>query len=186
MSKDQALFDLGYEWRMSRKMYSLLSVLPTDEDPVRDALTESLVLHVRNLIETFWGSNQGDAARQALGITHEQMPAGIGPWYGAASKCVVHLPDDRPAAKTDWDFAVIGPALEAKVEALRNAGTIPTQGWEGDRDPRSKLLLGGDPTPPVTAGALMGRITPTGAAKPPDPPGTSVAGGPKGLVGPQP
>jgi hypothetical protein len=183
MSKDQALFDLGYEWRMYRKMYSLLSVLPTDEDPVRDALTESLVLHVRNLIETFWGSNQGDAARHALGITHEQMPAGIGPWYGAASKCVVHLPDDRPAAKTDWDFAVIGPALEAKIDALRLIGTIPAQGWEGDRDPRSRLLSGADPTTPVKGGALAGRISPTGPIKPPTATGGKVAGV-KGVVGP--
>lgn len=184
MSKEQALFDLGYEWRMYRKLHRLLSVLPTDEDPVRDALTESLLLHVRNLIETFWGTNEGKKARDALGISPEKMPASIGPLYGHLSKCIVHLPDDRPATKTSWDFSVIGPALEAKIEVLRNAKVIP-HAWEGDRDPNTKLLVGGDPTVPDKGGALTTPITPTGMPMPLA--STSHVGtGALGVVGPKP
>ena len=183
MSKEQALFDLGYEWRMYRKLHRLLSALPTDEDPVRDALTESLLLHVRNLIETFWGTNEGKKARDALGISPEKMPASIGPLYGLLSKCIVHLPDDRPAAKTSWDFSVIGPALEAKIDALRNAKVIPAA-WEGDRDPSTKLLVGGDPACADKGGALTTPITPTGMPMPlasASPVGTGALG----VVGPK-
>jgi hypothetical protein len=183
MSKDQALFDLGYEWRMYRKLHRLLSVLPTDEDPVRDALTESLLLHARNLIETFWGSKEGKKARDAVGITLEKMPEDIGRLYGRLSTCIVHLPDDRPATKQAWDFHVIGPALEAKIEALRNAKVIP-HAWEGDRDPDTKLLCGGDPTVPDKGGALTTPIAPTGMSMPLA--SASNVGSAFGVVGPKP
>ncbi len=184
MSKEQALFDLGYEWRMYRKLHRLLSVLPTDEDPVRDALTESLLLHVRNLIETFWGTNEGKKARDALGISPEKMPASIGPLYGLLSKCIVHLPDDRPATKTNWDFSVIGPLLEAKIEGLRKSATIPQRDWEGDRDLATKLLVSGDATSPDKGAPVAAHLSPTGApmlVSPPVGPGTAAVG----VVGPK-
>src|SRR4029077_8120793 len=106
MDKDQALFDLGYEWRMFLKIHSLLTLVSRDEDPVRDAMVESLVLHARNLIETFYG-NEGDEFRKALSIAPEKMPPDVGLLYGRACKSVVHLPPDRPAVKEDWVFGAV-------------------------------------------------------------------------------
>ena len=135
------------------------------DDPVRDALTESLLLHVRNLIETFWGSSEGRKARESLGIVYEKMPEDIGRWYGELSKCVVHLPDDRPPAKQPWDFSMLGPALLAKIEELRK-GIIPSSGWEGDRELPTKLLIGAGPIGPDNVAAMTAMISPTGTAMP--------------------
>jgi hypothetical protein len=55
-TKEQALYDLGYEWRMYRDVHYPLQGLPRREstdaraigDIVRDALVEAVIVHARN------------------------------------------------------------------------------------------------------------------------------------------
>jgi hypothetical protein len=182
-TKQQALHDLGYEWRMFRTMHSLLTEMSDIDDPVRDAMVESLVLHARNLIETFYQTREGKETQRVLSIRPERMGEEIGRLYGAASSRIVHLSPDRPAVKPPWEFAPLIQALESKILGLRHAGTIPTDGWEGDRPVATKLLsLPRGPSASATP-SPMDPISPTGGAQP----GVAVppTSGVTGPAGPQ-
>ena len=52
------------------------------------------------------------------------------------------LPPGRaaPGRKSDWIIKDVAPVFNAGIKALKDAGLIPANGWEGDRDLGSKLL----------------------------------------------
>ncbi len=171
-STEQVLHHIGYEWWMFRTMARLLSDLPDSDDPVRNALVESLLLHARNLADFFFERKNGKNPRaEDFGVTYEPKPPLIKNWWVRASQDALHVerarfrPNTRDPLEVDAVWSIFG----AKINELRAATSIPLA-WIGDYDARTQLI------PSDRFVSSPGPVGATGATGPTGPTGPPVSG----------
>ena len=164
----EALEHVGYEWRMFRQLGSILALLPRSDDPIRDALVESLVVHARNLSEFFFDDGNGRAIREPLGLAPEATPGEVATFLTQANNHVAHL-SPRRTTKRDWDYVHIAAHFERRLGVLRATGNVPAN-WDGDRNVEPRLLrwpdalFAGGAVGPAAYNPFGGCIGATGAA----------------------
>lgn len=128
-----ALQHVGYEWRMYRTMGTLAENLKGIDDPVRDAILESLALHARALSEFLFCRSQAKEMRNVLGIADQREPSAIKSFLIEANQFVNHLSPKR-ITKIKWDYEPVTKCFETRLRELRDAQIIPATGWDGDED----------------------------------------------------
>jgi len=179
------LYHLGYEWWMFRSMYNFLMRLPDTDDPVRNALLESLVIHGRGLIDFFFceakkRDNKTDWVIDDLGhgLKHETViPAELIDWRWHTNKRIAHITSSRNDPLTEWKVAEVRRLLEERILCVRNAlkGDIPGD-WPGDSPTTTNLI--GIVGPTASAESRRDTIGATGCA------GKTGPTMPTGLIGP--
>ncbi len=104
--------------------------MPTEDDPIRNALLESMVTHGRVLIfffchpkkfETDWNSEDVGLAKASEDVLLKE-------WREQANKRVAHLTTDRATALVSWSTYKVKQELEKLVKTLN--GT-PSD-WRGN------------------------------------------------------
>lgn len=143
--KEQVLFHLGYEWWMFRAAHDLLQKLPSIDDPVRNALVESLAIHGRGLtyffhekkrFQTDWNVDDLDC-----GLTTTPCPHKLDEWRVDANERVAHLTAGRKRVLTEWDAPAARRLLGERIEEVRTAlGRDMPSDWMGDCPTTSELL----------------------------------------------
>jgi len=140
------LFHFGYEWWMFRAAADLLQTLPGDDDPVRNALIESLAIHGRNLTCFFFDRKQWatdwNVTDLGHGLTIEKMPSQLATWRDDASKRCAHLTITRQNPLGTWDVDTGRRLIKERVDHVRKAfGQDMPEEWTGDLPTTSKLLV---------------------------------------------
>lgn len=165
--QSDVLFHLGYEWWMFRATYTLLQQLPLSDDPVRNALLESLLIHGRGLIDFFFdfGHQPTDWVVSDLGsgLSIKARTPELTLWRIDVNKRVAHLTDTRKASLTDINIEPIFTELEkciSEVKATLKAD-IPSD-WIGDKDTATLLI---NTIVMGATGSTLGTIGATGPAK---------------------
>lgn len=165
--ESDVLFHLGYEWWMFRATYALLQQLPISDDPVRNALLESLLIHGRGLIDFFFdfGHKPTDwvVSDLGIGLSVKARTPELSLWRIDVNKRVAHLTDTRKASLTDINiepiFTELGKCI-SEVKAMLKAN-IPSD-WIGDKDTGTLLV---NTSVAGVAGSATGAIGATGPAK---------------------
>jgi hypothetical protein len=151
-SQKKVLYHLGYEWWMFRTTHFLLTLLPASDDPgdpvrndpVRNALVESLAVHGRGLVYFFYFKKREDTDWNVtdLGIALEEEPTKLKDWRQDTNKRVVHLTDKRANPLQAWRVAEAQCFLQAKIEEVRQAlGQDIPDDWIGDHTASTQLLV---------------------------------------------
>ena len=148
--ESDVLYHLGYEWWMFRCTHDLLKALPTNGDPVRNALMESMAVHGRGLTYFFflpkrfatdWGVS--DLGR---GLVVKGIPAILDVWRDETNKRVAHLTGARNPALSQWDAESARAEMADRIAHVKAtfASDFPHD-WIGDK-PTTTMLI----TPPPT------------------------------------
>lgn len=168
-SQKRVLFHLGYEWWMFRTTHDLLTQLPTSDDPVRNALLESLAIHGRGLsfffcceknMKTDW-----NVTDLQIDVALDREPSALKAWREGVNKRVAHLTSVRANPLQEWGVTEARRILQDRIEKVRQAlaQDLPDD-WIGDRPATTKLL--GALGAPLPQPGLAGAVGITGPAAP--------------------
>lgn len=179
------LHHVGYEWWMFRAALTTLERLADDKDePIRNALIETMVLHGRVLIDFFFKREgafvvPGDWTVKEFGLEWPEASKGSFEyeWHKAASKRVVHMAGERAEPASSWNGNELRAILGGKIAWMLNEiDDKPEDSWIGFTDIQELRF------PDLTDGGAkrQGNVGPTLPA------GPSPTGplGPTGPVGP--
>ena len=112
--KDDAWKDILYEMRMIEDLTKLKAICPPEQTRVlHDAVLESFLIHVRNLVE-FLGSLGGGAKyMKASDFTSDAiaMPVEMRRLLGPISERLAHLSWERTAPQLAWKIPEIARAV---------------------------------------------------------------------------
>src|SRR5258706_16094438 len=104
------VFHVGYEWWMFRASHALVQSLSNDDDPLRNALIESMVMHGRVLTEFFYFKKNDnypdDINAEDLGMTRPSTPPELKKWWDDAGKRGAHVSKKRFGTSVNWDARV--------------------------------------------------------------------------------
>ena len=143
-SQKKVLYHLGYEWWMFRTTRDLLTRLPTSDDPVRNALVESLAIHGRGLVYFFYWKKRDETDWNASDLTNfasEGEPCALKDWRRDTNQRVAHLTAKRANPLQEWRVAEAESLLQAKIDEVRQAlGQELPDDWIGDRPASTQLL----------------------------------------------
>jgi hypothetical protein len=162
--EEKALHHLGYEWWMFRSTHAIVTGLERDDDPVRNALVESLVIHGRNLIDFFYIRPVKDdlVADHVRCKQQSSIPEAVKGWRDQAHKRVAHLTETRFANYDAWKADEVRSELEKRIDEVRAAmGPDMPEDWKGDTGTGTKYNLRSPPDRP-SAGAVGGAVSPPG------------------------
>jgi hypothetical protein len=165
------VFHVGYEWWMFRASLALVQSLPKEDDPLRNALIESMVMHGRALTEFFYFKKNekypDDINAQDLGMSCPSLPSELKKWWENAGNRVAHISKKRFGAWIDWDGRAPFNILGERIAELRKACSKEIGAdWIGDWPTESKHLpkVPGYKFPP--RGGSDGPVGATGPAGP--------------------
>src|SRR4051812_26707403 len=105
---------------MFRTTHSLLARLPHHDDPVRNALIESMALHGRVLLDFFCEKPKDDdfgVEHLGIGMQRTNEPI-LKEWKLRAKKCVVHLTESR-LKPSIWDVDPVLATLKGLVDTVK-------------------------------------------------------------------
>jgi len=188
--EEKALHHLGYEWWMFRSTHAIVTALDWDDDPVRNALVESLVIHGRNLIDFFYTPPiKDDLVANHVRCRQQPpsyIPSALKEWREQAHKRIAHLTETRFEDYKMWKAGEVRSELETRLAGVRTAmGADMPEGWKGDTTSGTRYSLRGDgpsgelPSGPVSPdyGPAPGAVGPTGTkpATVGDVPGTTTS-----------
>lgn len=190
---DDLMHHLGYEWWMFRSTLAALKRLNSDQldgrdDPVRNALVESMVLHGRALIDFFFKrggtSHKSDWTVESFElpdlkrkkVTEKSFEAS---WHAMASKRVMHMATERSEPAGSWDGDKLYELLDAEITSLfAHLPGSRNDDWLGNASTESLLLARA-----FSKGrSREGPVTPTGPASPTGPLGPTGPRGPAGTL----
>jgi hypothetical protein len=171
-TQDEIVYFVGYEWWMFRAMRWALEkgipFAPHKNDPVRNAVADSLAIHGRALISFFWGTKKQttDLHVTDLGLYAPPWPPPpvLLTWHTDTNKRVAHLTESHADPVIVWNVAAAQTELEPRIEALRvtlGPAALANAKWTGDADPASRLLV-----PSGAAAVGLGQWGATGAIGP--------------------
>lgn len=159
----ETLFQIGYEWWMFQSLeYHLSELDGFVNDPIRNALLESMVLHARSLIEFFKGKPQNDDLRASVfGLPSVNLTGDIESFYLASHKHIAHLTAMRAHKKKEWNIEPIHTWIANQIQLIKtNVGVDFPEDWPGDMSHASSLLKTRNPVKHLYV------TGPTGAAGP--------------------
>jgi hypothetical protein len=157
---------------MFRSAHDLLLRLPESDDPVRNALLESLAIHGRGLAYFFHCPAQEDdwtVEDLGAGLKRAELPATLKTWREQANKRVAHITRTRENPLAAWEVQEARASLQESINRVKEAlrEQMPPD-WIGDRAAKSTYfpdLLSTD------CGPFHGLVGVTGPAGPPSSPG---------------
>ena len=167
-AQNSALFHFGYEWWMFRCMQdcALMVASAADDDPVRNAILETLIGHGRVLIDAFYNrpkglSKTGDWNASTFGVPlQDQVPDALCTWRVNADKRLAHLTDTRALRLNEWPLTEVSRTLKEQMDSLlRHIGTAWPECWP-DRFQRTATNLLS--VPREQSGSAMGATGPAG------------------------
>lgn len=164
--QDEILFHLGYEWWMFRAAADILGKVPQSDDPVRNALVESLAIHGRGLVFFFTDKKKRATDWDAtdLGVVLETSPPHMVEWRVDANRRVAHLTSARQHALFAWNVYGAQAWLTQRIDAVRaKVGADMPSPWIGDRTTTTSLLGAVRPVGPMGSPSGFGA---TGPARP--------------------
>jgi hypothetical protein len=165
--QDEILFHLGYEWWMFRAAADILRKVPQSDDPVRNALVESLAIHGRGLVFFFANAKKfaTDWNATDLGVVLEtSIPTHMDEWRVHANLRVAHLTSARQHALSAWNVDGAQAWLTQRIDAVRaKVGADMPSPWIGDRTTTTSLLGAVGPVGPMGSPSGFGA---TGPARP--------------------
>lgn len=144
--KQVVLKHLGYEWWMFRCMKELLPYVSPSDDPIRNAMAESLGIHGRDLIDFFYRPPTKPDDWTVRDVAPEMVstvptPQHLTDWCVTVNKCVAHITNVRAEQLQLQDAQGVYDAIEAKISALKGVlGAEFPADWSGDEDTRSSLV----------------------------------------------
>jgi hypothetical protein len=166
LTLEQQLHHLGYEWWMFRTTHFLLARLPHDDDPVRNALIESMALHGRVLFYFFFEKpKDDDFGVEHLGIGRQgTIEPILSHWKLSANKYVAHLTETRRKPQI-WDAGPVVAKLQSLVDEVRaHLGPRLPEDWIGDRPPHTNLLALTTFGSTVAGSSFTGATGPSGSS----------------------
>lgn len=139
--QEEILHHLGYEWWMFRATHALLLGMPVSDDPKRNALLESLLMHTRQLIDFFFKVESEKGPRQS-DLTVEKLDCGLSrqeerkdgdlwKWREMVNKRVLHLTEARRMPIAEWHLELPRRALQRCIDEIKEKLPVPP-GWIGD------------------------------------------------------
>jgi hypothetical protein len=159
------LHHLGYEWWMFCAADDLLRPVPDKpDDPVRNALIESLAMHGRNLAVFFFQPKHHSTDRSVTdlgrGLVTEKEPDQLKAWRIDANKLCAHLTEERKNVPKSWDASIVRPLIKERIDYIRKTlGPDMPPDWIGDLTTDSYLLNPSVPGPPARSPASTGAVT---------------------------
>lgn len=178
-NETEILTHLGYEWWMARSTHKILIDMIPIADPVRNALIESMNIHIRALVSFFCTEPKNKPDPKKIddwfvydlnhNLTYEKMPVKVSDVIGDINKRVAHLTNRRTDMVHEWHVEPAFEFIRQKVLEVRTAfgADFPTK-WNGDA-PETTIMLGS-----VNSETVVGASTQLGAgigATGPVPPG---------------
>ena len=167
-TQKDVLFHLGYEWWMFRAGCDLLAGISELDDPVRNALVESLAIHGRGLVHFFYMSKKSATDWNVTDLGSRFMleaePAVLRHWRQDTNRRVAHLTRTRSNPLHEWDAATAREVFANNIGEVRRllVPDVPID-WIGDRPSASELLATGATLQPTSP---TGAIGPTGPGRP--------------------
>lgn len=159
-NRPELLHNLGYEWWMFRNAKIILDELDGfRDDPVRNALVESLVLHGRGLIDFFFKKaarpqrkRPKDWTAADLGIDLLDLDdkdfEDLNTWRENANKHVLHMTEERAQDSVSWLSGVVLKHLEERFRVVQaTVGRDLAADWIGNWQVASRLLVNHEPAP---------------------------------------
>lgn len=169
------LTHLGYEWWMAKSTHSILLDMIPIADPVRNALVESMNIHIRGLVSFFCDDPKGDdwsVCHLGRNLQAEKRPLHLVVLLTDINKRIAHLTARRSIAAGlvhEWHIEQALDFINVKVSEVRTAlgADFPAK-WVGDAGTTTCLLreIGSQTVTGSSAPLSGGSIGATGPAPP--------------------
>jgi len=186
--ESEILEHLGYEWWMIRETSFVLLNIPDIVNPIRNALLESINIHIRNLTGFFFHSKdksqsfyKGDWTITQLNhnLTTTEMPDMLKNYAIEVNKRMVHITDQRSKTLPKWDIEIASNLLKERISQVKMAfATDFPDKWSGDADEMTslqrKMLL---------VAIMFNNANLDGSIPPMDSPGPRAATAPLNFIG---
>ena len=177
-NETEILTHLGYEWWMARSTHNILLDMIPIADPVRNAMIESMNIHIRALISFFCTEPKNKPDPKKIddwfvydlnhNLTYEKMSDEVRDVIVDINKRVAHLTNRRTDMVHEWHVEQVLKFIERKILEVRTAlGTDFPMKWNGDASATTIMLSSVNSETVVGASAQpMGGIGATGPAPP--------------------
>lgn len=143
-NETEVLRHLGYEWWMARSTHNILLDMTPIADPVRNALIESMNIHIRGLVSFFCDKPRKDdwsVSHLNRNLKSVEIPDNINALMIDINKRVAHLTARRADFFHEWHVEQALEFIERKMLEVRTAlaADFPSD-WNGDA-PETTIML---------------------------------------------
>lgn len=157
-NETEILTHLGYEWWMARSTHTILLDMIPIADPVRNALIESMNIHIRSLISFFCDKprkNDWSVSQLSRNLKSDKVPDNLDTLVVNINKRIAHLTAKRADFFHEWHVEQALEFIERKISEIRTAlaADFPTD-WKGNA-PATTIMLG-----PMNSETVVGASTP--------------------------